>query len=103
MELFLVFDKEADERVEGGCFEQACFAIVGEAERDGFAVAAVDPQVMDRLRKMVARRPGIADVWVAAGGKVVPLGMAAEVLLVMGGCKVNEQEVDHDWFGQEVK
>jgi len=100
MKVLLVFDPAAT--VEGNRFDAECFAIVGAAEKDGFAVAVAGPEVTDRLRKAAngGRHVGL-EIWVAIGERIFDIAdPAAEVLMVLGGCLVNENDVVHDWFGK---
>lgn len=103
MNVLLIFDPTAT--IDGDRFDAECFAIVGAAEADGFAVAVAGPEVTDRLRKAAngGRHIGL-EITVAIGGRFFDIAdPAAEVLMVLGGCLVNENEVAHDWFGKTLE
>lgn len=100
MKVLLVFDPTV--KVEGDRFDAECFDIIGAAEKDGFAVAVAGPEVTDRLRKAVTKGRHVGlEIWVAIGGRIFDIGdPSAEVLMILGGCLVDETQVVHDWFGK---
>lgn len=101
----LIFNRDADDRIEGGRFDCECFALVSEAERSGLVVAEAGPQIIDRMRKAAnGGRHGDLRVWVTLDGRTVDASTpSAEVLLVMKGCLVDETQVPHDWFGKTME
>lgn len=105
MNVLLIFNPEADDRIEGGRFDCECFALVSAAERDGMTTTEAGPQVVDRLRKAVTggRHEGLR-VWVFVQDRWFDVtDPSAEVLLALRGCLLHETEVVHDWFGEAAR